>query len=111
LDDFFIADQINVADEFHLNQAAVFRLERQVFVADKFILLQRQKGIPADLDVLERADFPEFLFHKFFTRVAQHVDQIGVDVVYQTRLGIQDQDAVLGRFEESAVAKLRLDER
>ena len=111
LDDLFIADQIHVADEFHLDQTSALCLERQVFVANKLILLQRQEGIPAGLDILERADLPELLFHKFLARVAQHIDQIGVDVADRARFGVQYQNAVLGRFEESAVAKLRLDER
>ena len=110
LDYLFISYHIHIADEFHLDQSAAFRPELQVLIADKLILLQRQEGIPAGFDILERTYFPEFLFHKLFPRVAQHVYQVRVDIADRSGFGIQDQNAVLGRFKESPVTKLGINE-
>jgi hypothetical protein len=39
LDHLFIAHQIHIADEFHLDQAPILGFERQVIVTDDLILL------------------------------------------------------------------------
>ena len=105
LDDAMIADIVDVADELHVDAPPVVRLERQILVADVALLLQLPEGHLARLDVAKQADFPEFLPHQFAARVAKQSEQIRVGVEDLPGIGVQDQDAVLRRLEEPAVAR------
>ncbi len=106
MDDFFAALQIDITDEFHINQPAIFGSQRQVFVANIFILLQRFEGFPAGSNILECADLPEFSLDKLFARISQQLDQEWVHIRDSACLSVQKQDPILGGFEQAAVAEL-----
>ena len=88
LDDIVAVYRVNVADKFHLDKMTVLGLERQVFVANIFFVLQCSKGIFASLNIPERTDFPELLIYKLVARVTQHVNQKRIDILNRSRMGI-----------------------
>src|ERR1700719_3173712 len=59
LNDFLSVFVVKVADEFYFMALALLVLERQVFVANKMLLLQLPKGRTASIFILEQADLPE----------------------------------------------------
>ena len=60
LNNILVGHLIDVADEFYLNQLSILRFERQVIVADVFILLQCFEGILTGFNILEGANFQSF---------------------------------------------------
>ncbi len=68
--------------------------------------MQLAESSPAGLDVLEQPDFPEFLAQQLVERVAQQVAQERVRVDNLAGVAIEDQDRILGRLKEPAVANL-----
>jgi hypothetical protein len=93
--------QVDVADELHLAPFAGGGLQRQVLVADILVLLQFQKlGLVGD-GVPEEAQLPDGLAHKLVIGIAEQADQKRIYVHHQPGLGVQDQNAVLGRQMEA----------
>ena len=99
--------QIDITDEFHVDPPSVGGFKRQVFIADVFLPLQFRKVGLVGSDILENAQFPDSLAQELFARVSQQLDQKRIHVVDRPGLGIKDQDAVLGRFKQAAIANLR----
>jgi hypothetical protein len=103
--------QIDVADKLHLYPPTVAGLQCHVFVADIPLLLQlRELGLVGE-DVLEEAQLPDLLAEECLAREAQQLDQERIHIDDHSRFGIEDQDGVLGRLEEPAVADLRRAQR
>ncbi len=107
LDDITMVDLIDIADKFHGDLPPVLCFEWDVFVTDVTLTLKFPESRFARLDIIERAHFPELLSHEVFMSISQHICQEGIYVGYLTRVCIEDQDPVLGRFEESPVARFR----
>ena len=102
---------IDGADEFHFNPPPGAGFQCQVLVADVFLLLQLREVLLVGDDVLEKPQLPDFLAQKFLMRETQQLDQEWIYIHDHPRPGIDDQDAVLGRFEEPAIADLRSAQR
>ena len=99
LDHVAVAGLIHVADKLHGNLAAVFRFQRQVFVEDIALLVQLLEPGLIGHDVLERAQFPDGCADQFVVGKTQQLDQEMVHISDSPRVGSQNQDAFLRRFE------------
>ena len=99
LDHIAVAGLIHVADKFHGNLATVSRFQRQVFGADIPLLVQLLELGLVGHDVLERAKFPDGCADQFAAGKTQHLHQERVHIADSPRVGFQNQDAVLRRFE------------
>ncbi len=86
--------------------APVFGRQGEVFVPDVALLLEGAERRLVGLDVAEQADLPQFLPHRFLPTVTQELRQERVGFANLPRHRIDDQDAVLGRLEQSAVLGL-----
>ena len=106
LDDILSVHHVDIADELDVELAAVRPFQRQVLVADVFIPLQFQEFHLTVEDVREKAQVPDPLPQELVVREAEHLDQERIDVQDRSRIRVEDQDAVLSRFEEAPVADL-----
>jgi hypothetical protein len=61
----------------------------------------------ARLLVLEQADFPQFLAQQLTVRVAKQPVHKRIGVCYFSGDDIQNEDAIMRRFEQTAVANFR----
>lgn len=61
----------------------------------------------ARLLVLEQADFPQILTQQLMERVAKQLVHKRIGVSYFSGDGIQNEDAIMRRFEQTAVANFR----
>ena len=111
LDHLVAVHQIDVADELHGDLPPIGGFQRHVVVANVPLLLQFREVVLVGDGVLEAAEFPDLLSDHCLVRETQHFDQERIDIHNQFRLGIEDQNAVLGRLKEPAIAKFRSDQR
>ena len=97
---------VDVADKFDLDPLSLLGLERQIFVANITLRLQLTESGPALCLISEETDLPEFLADEFFLRITQHLfdERIGIEDFPSD--GIEDEDGILGGFEEPAIASL-----
>src|ERR1700730_3525555 len=105
LDDVLAIDQINVTDELDLDVLSAPRDQGKVFIADILIVLQLLEGLFVCGDILELADFPELESDDFPKLVVQKIEQKRICIDDLARLAIENQDSVLRRFEQSAIAQ------
>ena len=70
------------------------------------MLRQFEEVVLVGDDVPEEAQIPHVLVADLLARVAEQLRQEWIDVRDFAGLGIEDQDAVLGRLEEAAIAQL-----
>ena len=89
---------IGITHEFDLDPLPFYCFEREVFVADIAFRLQFREHFLALRDVRERADLPKLLAQKLRMGIAEHSDQIGIDVLDLGGIGIQQQDSIQGGF-------------
>ena len=106
LDHPLVPDGVHVADELHLDAPAVVRPQRQILVADVPFLLERPERHLIRLDVVEQADLPQLLPDQLVAGVAEQGGQERVRVEHPSGHRVDQQDAVLGRLEQAAVADL-----
>ncbi len=111
LDHFSMVDQIDVADELHVDLPPIGGFQRQIVVADIALLLQLLEVGLVGKHVLEEPQFPDLHAEERLAGESQQLDQERIHIVDHPRFGIEDQDAVLGRLEKTAIAKLRNDQR
>jgi hypothetical protein len=78
------------------------RDQRQVFIADVLIVLELLEGLFVGRDVLELSDFPELKTDDFPKGKIQEIDQKRICVDDLACFAIEDENSVLGRFEEPA---------
>jgi len=104
LNDTYAIDEIDAAHEFDVKLLSLCRLHRQVFIADVIILLQLMKPLLVYLYVFEEAQLPDVLALAHFKRIAEQVGDVRIGVDHHAGLGIEDQNAVFGRFEQAAIA-------
>src|SRR5450756_1006975 len=71
LNDFLVLYAIAVADEFNIDGSAVFRLQKQILIANVVLLLEFPESLFGRFNVLEQTNIPERLPHKFFPGVMQ----------------------------------------
>jgi len=90
---------INVADELHHNLKTLLRFQRQIFVADIFLLLQLFQHRLVGLEDLERAEFGDGFADQFMVRKTQQFNQERICIGDASRFSVQNQDPVLRRFE------------
>ena len=83
---------------------AVAVLQGQIIEANGSFFMQCLHGTLVGGLVTEDADFPEFLANEIFARVVEQLEHERVDVGDLAGGGIEDEDAVVGGFEEAAVA-------
>jgi hypothetical protein len=100
------ADQICISDKFHSPVQSSYGFQRQIFVPANLFLLQFPKEGPTGFDTTEETPFPKFFTKHFLAREAQQFDQGPVDSQDLPRSGIQKNDPIPGRLEESPVALL-----
>jgi hypothetical protein len=105
LNHFYVTCLIQVADKLHGNLAAVFRFQRQVFVADIPVLLQSLQHGLIGHEVFERANFSDRLADHFPVRITQEFDQERIHISDASRVNVQNQDAILRRFEQPPITK------
>jgi hypothetical protein len=104
LDHLFFAGLIDVAYKLHGNVAAILRFQRQVFIANIAILLQSlQHGLVGN-NILEGTQIANSLPDHFFPRKSQQPNQIGIYVGDAPRFHLQNQNAILRRFKQTAIA-------
>ena len=101
-----MSHQIDIADELNI-VPPIPGFQRQIFIADIFILLQFQEVGLVSGDVPKESQFPEFLSTDFFPRGTYHLQQEWIRVYDDACVSIQDQNAVFGCLEKTAVARLR----
>lgn len=108
LDEFAIVHQVGGADEFDAHHAAVAGLQGKIVKVTVGLAGNLMKIRLRSLDVFERNNFPKFFSKELLARTAQHPNDAGVNVVYFARLGIEDDDSILRRLKQAAVAQFGL---
>src|SRR5450756_546695 len=104
---FAMAHRIEVADELHVDAPPVRGLQRQVFITDVLLLLQFQEVGLVRHDALEEPQVPDVLPKELVAGEPQHLGQECIHVHDHAGVSIQDQNAVLGSLEQTAIASLR----
>ncbi len=99
LDHVAVTRLIHVADKLHGNLAPRFRFQRQICIANIPILLQSFEHGFVRLHVLERTKLPDGFADHFAVRKTQQCNQERVHIADASRANVQNQDAVLRRFE------------
>src|SRR5664280_2534105 len=102
-----LAHRIEVADELHVNAPPVRGLQRQVFITDVLLLLQFQEVGLVRHDALEEPEVPDVLPQELLAGEPQHLGQERIHVDDYAGVCLEDQNAVLGSLEQTAVAGLR----
>ena len=82
-------------------------LEGQVFVADVAHILQFAESYFRGLNIFEKSQLPEFLANKFGRSIPQELRHKGIGIYDFAGVSIEDQNAVLRRFEEPSVTGFR----
>jgi hypothetical protein len=106
LDHACAVDEVHVAHELDGDLAAIAGLERQVLVAHEVVALKLGERLLGRGDVLEHAEVPEVPADQLAVRVAGELGQERVDVIDPPGRGVDDEDAVLGRFEQPSISEL-----
>ena len=88
-----------MADKLHGNVASILRIQRQIFIAGKPILLQMLQHRPIRLDALEQTEFPHRFADHFIAGKAQQLDQERIRITNAARVHVQNHDPVLRRLE------------
>ena len=100
-----LVHQIGAADELDLDPPPVFRLQGQPLVANPVGLLQLGKSDFGSILSFEWADFPQFPAQKFFLRVAEQILHERIGVHHLPGHGVENEDAVGGRFKQPPVTQ------
>ena len=103
-----VIHQVYIADKLHGNGHSIAGFQRQILIADVFILLQGFESVPGSGDVFEHTDFPDIMSEQFIIQIPEQLQQVRIDINHPARSGIKDQDVVLCGFKEPAVALLRI---
>jgi hypothetical protein len=98
---------VDVADKFDIDPLSLLGFERQIFVANIPLRLQRTESGSALCLISEETDLPEFLADEFFLGIAQKLFDERIGIEDFPGVGIEDEDGILGGFEEPAIARLR----
>ena len=106
LDDVLAVFGIHVADELYGDPLAFPGLQGQVLIADIFLVLQLLKGLLGGRHVLEGTDLPQFIADHLVVGVSQQVLEVGVGLHDLPAVRVQEQNAILRRLKEPAVANL-----
>src|SRR5437762_1150064 len=106
LDDLPMDHLIDVAYELDLHLLTAAILERQVLVANVAVFLELAERALARCLILKQPDLPELLVLQFTLRVAEKFGHEWIRVTDLACRGIENQDAVSRRLEETTVAKL-----
>ena len=104
LDDLVVVFLVDVADEFDGDVPAVVVEQREVFVADASDLKEPEHGGLVFRDIAEDADLPELLADEIGEGVPEELEHEAVGVDDFSRVGVEDENAVVRGFEEAAVA-------
>ncbi len=104
LDDFFIVFLVDVADEFDGDVAAVAIEEGEILVANAAEFHEGDHCGFIFGDITEDADLPEFLTDEIGEGVTEEVEDEAIGIDDFSGIGIEDEDAVVSGFEETAVA-------
>src|SRR4029077_2720296 len=99
LDHFARADKINTTNKLDMDLLASLGAKWAVFVPDVLFSLQlRERGLIRS-DVFKQADLPELEADDAVEGIVEQIEQKGIHVDNPATVGVEDQDAVLGRFE------------
>src|SRR5664280_1766488 len=102
-----LAHRIEIADELYINVPPVRGLQRHIFIANVLLLSQFQEVGFVCHDALEEPQVPDMLPQELLAGEPQHLGQERIHVHDHAGVCIQDQNAVLGSLEQTAVASLR----
>jgi hypothetical protein len=102
---------IDVADKLYCDRLPALCHEWQMFISNIIVILQSLERIPGGGYVLERTHLPDISPTNGFIRKIKQLQQEGVDIDHLSRSGIENQDAILGRFEEPTITLLRIMQR
>jgi hypothetical protein len=87
--------------------AAIPRFQGQIFIADIAMLLQPLQHGLVGLDVLEWTELANGFAEHFVLGKPQKFVKEWIHIGDASRVKVQNQDAVLGRFEQPAVTEFR----
>ena len=111
VDDAGVVQRKRIADKLHVDVAAIAGFKLQTIVVNVVPCLELSESCPGTDDVLERTKIPDDLPQKVRVRVAQQSHQERIDINHLSGVGIENQDAILGRFKEPPVTLLGIAER
>ena len=106
LDDVLTINVVGIADELHFGTASVAGFERQILIADVAVPLQPLERGFALLDVAEQTDLPKVLADQVRERIAEELDDERIGVDDRAAVAVENQDCVLRRLEQPAIAGL-----
>jgi hypothetical protein len=69
--------------------------------------LQRRHRCLGAFSILEDAEFPKLLSYEVFAGIAKQIKQVMIDVQHFGADGVKDEDAVVRRLKQAAVADFR----
>ena len=108
---FLVTGLIRIADKLDGNFAAIPRFQRQVVITDIPILLEPPQHGMIGRKVLEWTEFADGLADHFVAGKPQQRDQEWIHVGDAARVKVQNQNAILRRFEQPAIIKFGDTER
>jgi hypothetical protein len=111
LDEASFIHEESVADKFDFHLLTVFRLQRQALVANAVRTLQFRESDFGGGRPLERTDLPKFFSEEFLLRITEQILHERIGIHHLARLGVENQDAILRRLEQSAVVDFRSENR
>ena len=98
---------VQVGDHLDRVLCAVAVLQRQALVTERALLVQLLHRGLAGVLVAQESNFPKLLAQEVLGRIVEQVRQKRVDVGDLAVGGVEDEDAVVGRLEQSPEAGFR----
>jgi hypothetical protein len=107
LDDRVLILLVDVANELYVDSPPIPVFQQQILVADGAVTLQPLHRFLVLLLVVEYAQLPQLLAQEVLARLAQQIEHASIYFDDPGGLGVKDQDAVVRRLEQPAIANLR----